>query len=62
LTPEAALRYEGVRLFVERAKLVRPDFDLTAERFLRRIDLRSARRHAVGVNWRRRGSSMSVDE
>jgi len=31
LTPETALRYEGVRLFVERAKLVRPDFDLTAE-------------------------------
>ena len=31
LTPEAALRYEGVRLFVERAKLVRPDFDLTVE-------------------------------
>src|SRR6266516_493103 len=25
LTPETALRYEGVRLFVERAKLVRPD-------------------------------------
>ncbi len=31
LTPETALRYEGVRLFVERAKLVRPAFDLTAE-------------------------------
>jgi predicted ATPase/DNA-binding winged helix-turn-helix (wHTH) protein len=31
LTPETASRYEGVRLFVERAKLVRPDFDLTAE-------------------------------
>jgi predicted ATPase/DNA-binding winged helix-turn-helix (wHTH) protein len=31
LTPETALRYEGVRLFVERAKLTRPDFDLTAE-------------------------------
>jgi predicted ATPase len=31
LTPETALRYEGVRLFVERAKLVRPDFDLTVE-------------------------------
>ena len=30
-TPEAVSRYEGVRLFVERAKLVRPDFDLTAE-------------------------------
>src|SRR5439155_2649904 len=31
LTPETVSRYEGVRLFVERAKLVRPDFDLTAE-------------------------------
>jgi non-specific serine/threonine protein kinase len=31
LTPETALRYEGVRLFVERAKLVRPDFVLTAQ-------------------------------
>jgi predicted ATPase len=31
LTPETASRYEGVRLFVERAKLVRPEFDLTAE-------------------------------
>src|SRR5258705_4082660 len=31
LTPGTALRYEGVRLFVERAKLARPDFDLTAE-------------------------------
>ena len=30
LTPETVSRYEGVRLFVERAKLVRPDFDLTA--------------------------------
>jgi predicted ATPase/DNA-binding winged helix-turn-helix (wHTH) protein len=30
-TPETVSRYEGVRLFVERAKLVRPDFDLTAE-------------------------------
>jgi non-specific serine/threonine protein kinase len=31
VTPETALRYEGVRLFVERAKLVRPGFDLTPE-------------------------------
>jgi predicted ATPase len=31
VTPETALRYEGVRLFVERAKLVRPHFGLTAE-------------------------------
>jgi predicted ATPase/DNA-binding winged helix-turn-helix (wHTH) protein len=31
LTPETALRYEGVRLFVERAKPVRSDFDLTPE-------------------------------
>ncbi len=31
LPPETALRYEGVRLFVDRAKLVRPDFDLTTE-------------------------------
>src|SRR5260221_4749546 len=31
LTPETVSRYEGVRLFVERAKLVHPDFDLTAE-------------------------------
>ena len=31
LTPETALRYEGVRLFVERAKLVCPDFALAAE-------------------------------
>ena len=31
LTPETVSSYEGVRLFVERAKLVRPDFDLTAE-------------------------------
>src|SRR5258705_7543491 len=30
LTPEAVLRYEGVRLFVERAKLARSDFELTA--------------------------------
>src|SRR5208282_3288851 len=31
LTPETVSRYEGVRLFLERTKLVRPDFDLTAE-------------------------------
>jgi non-specific serine/threonine protein kinase len=31
LTQQTASRYEGVRLFVERAKLVRHDFDLTAE-------------------------------
>ena len=31
LTPETVSQYEGVRLFVERAKLGRPDFDLTAE-------------------------------
>jgi non-specific serine/threonine protein kinase len=31
LTPETAARFEGVRLFVDRAKLVRPDFALTAE-------------------------------
>jgi predicted ATPase len=31
LTPETALRYEGVRLFVERAEFIRPAFDLTAE-------------------------------
>jgi predicted ATPase/DNA-binding winged helix-turn-helix (wHTH) protein len=31
LTPETVSRYEGVRLFVERAKLVRHDFDLTAK-------------------------------
>jgi predicted ATPase/DNA-binding winged helix-turn-helix (wHTH) protein len=31
LTLESVSRYEGVRLFVERAKLARPDFDLTAE-------------------------------
>jgi non-specific serine/threonine protein kinase len=31
LTPETALRYEGVRLFVERARLARPDFALTAQ-------------------------------
>ncbi len=30
-TPETVSRYEGVRLFVERAKLARLDFDLTAE-------------------------------
>jgi predicted ATPase len=30
-TPETVSRYEGVRLFVERAKLVRPDFVLKAE-------------------------------
>jgi predicted ATPase len=31
LTPQTVSRYEGVRLFEERAKLVRPDFDLTEE-------------------------------
>src|ERR1700675_4001449 len=31
LTPATVARYEGVRLFVERARLLRPDFDLTAE-------------------------------
>jgi predicted ATPase/DNA-binding winged helix-turn-helix (wHTH) protein len=31
LTRETAIRYEGVRLFVERGKLARPEFDLTAE-------------------------------
>src|SRR5258708_1461136 len=31
LIPETMSAYEGVRLFVERAKLVRPDFDLTAK-------------------------------
>src|SRR4051812_34095117 len=31
LTPETVSPYEGVRLFVERAKLVRPDFTVTAE-------------------------------
>jgi non-specific serine/threonine protein kinase len=31
LTPETVLPYEGVRLFVDRAKLARADFDLTAE-------------------------------
>ena len=31
LTPQAGSSYEGVRLFVERASLARPDFDLTAE-------------------------------
>jgi non-specific serine/threonine protein kinase len=30
-TPETVSRYEGVRLLVERAKLVRPDFDVTTE-------------------------------
>jgi non-specific serine/threonine protein kinase len=29
-TPETALRYESVRLFLERTKLVRPDFELSA--------------------------------
>ncbi len=31
LTPETVSRYEGVRLFVDRAKLLRPDFDVTTE-------------------------------
>jgi len=31
LTPETVLPYEGVRLFVDRAKLVRPDFHVTTE-------------------------------
>src|SRR5207302_1306752 len=31
LTPETASRYEGVRLFAERAKLVHPHFSLSAE-------------------------------
>jgi predicted ATPase/DNA-binding winged helix-turn-helix (wHTH) protein len=31
LTPETVSRYEGVCLFVERAKLLRPDFDVTTE-------------------------------
>ena len=31
LTPAAVAPYEGVRLFVDRAKLLRPDFDLTKE-------------------------------
>src|SRR6266436_8225798 len=31
LTPETVSRYEGVRLFVDRAKLARTDFDLTAD-------------------------------
>jgi predicted ATPase/DNA-binding winged helix-turn-helix (wHTH) protein len=31
LTPEAVSSYEGVRLFVDRAKLLRPDFDVTTE-------------------------------
>jgi non-specific serine/threonine protein kinase len=30
-TPETVSRYEGVRLFAERAKLVRPNFDVTTE-------------------------------
>jgi len=30
-TPEMVSRYEGVRLFVDRAKLVRPDFHVTTE-------------------------------
>jgi non-specific serine/threonine protein kinase len=30
-TPETMSSYEGVRLFMERAKLARPDFDLTAQ-------------------------------
>src|SRR6266481_3210016 len=30
-TPETVSRYEGVRLFVERAKLLRSDFDVTTE-------------------------------
>jgi non-specific serine/threonine protein kinase len=34
LTPETALRYEGVRLFIERAKLTRSGFDMTAENAL----------------------------
>jgi non-specific serine/threonine protein kinase len=29
--PEALLAYEGVRLFIERARLLRPDFTVTAE-------------------------------
>src|SRR5713101_6490018 len=31
LTPETVLRYEGVRLFIDRAKLLRHDFDVTTE-------------------------------
>src|SRR5258705_5161900 len=31
LTPETVSRYEGVRLFVDRARLLRPDFSITAE-------------------------------
>jgi len=31
MTPETALRYEAVRLFVERTKLVRPHFGVTTE-------------------------------
>ena len=31
LTPERVSSYEGVSLFVDRAKLVRPDFDVTAK-------------------------------
>src|SRR5258705_756066 len=31
IAPDALLAYEGVRLFVERARLLRPDFSVTAE-------------------------------
>src|SRR5258705_9931655 len=31
VAPDALLAYEGVRLFVERAKLLRPDFSVTSE-------------------------------
>src|SRR5258705_7079944 len=31
VAPDALLAYEGVRLFVERARLLRPDFSVTAE-------------------------------
>src|SRR5882672_7793134 len=31
LAPDALLAYEGVRLFVERARLLRPDFSVTSE-------------------------------
>ena len=49
LTPETVSPYEGVRLFVERAKLAASRLRRDGgERFRRRIDLRSARRHAVG--------------
>jgi non-specific serine/threonine protein kinase len=30
-TPEALLAYEGVRLFVDRARLLRPDFEITTD-------------------------------